>query len=81
MGINKEIASRKKIPKKNKYSSDDIQLYTLCIIPMVLVFIFNYLPMAGIILAFKDYKYDKGILGSNWVGLYNFKFFLNPMNF
>ncbi len=81
MGINKEIASRKKIPKKNKYSSDDIQLYTLCIIPMVLVFIFNYLPMAGIILAFKDYKYDKGILGSNWVGLYNFKFFFESNEF
>ncbi len=36
--------------------------------------IFAYLPMFGIIIAFKDYRFDKGILGSKWVGLYNFKF-------
>ncbi|THF76574.1 ABC transporter permease [Cohnella fermenti] len=39
------------------------------------VFIFNYLPMGGIIIAFKNYRYDEGILGSKWIGLENFKFF------
>lgn len=41
----------------------------------VYILIFSYLPMFGIILAFKRYRYDQGILGSKWVGFENFKFF------
>jgi len=36
--------------------------------------IFCYLPMFGIIIAFKEYRFDQGIFGSKWVGFYNFKF-------
>jgi putative aldouronate transport system permease protein len=36
--------------------------------------IFAYIPMFGIIIAFKDYRYNLGIWGSNWVGFYNFQF-------
>lgn len=46
------------------------------IAPAVLYFLlFSYVPMAGIVLAFKQYRYDLGILGSPWVGFDNFKFF------
>ncbi|MFC0214574.1 ABC transporter permease [Paenibacillus chartarius] len=46
------------------------------IMPAVLFFfLFSYVPMAGIVLAFKQYRYDLGIFGSPWVGLDNFKFF------
>ncbi|CAH1203763.1 putative multiple-sugar transport system permease YteP [Paenibacillus allorhizoplanae] len=46
------------------------------IAPAVLYFLlFSYVPMAGIVLAFKQYRYDLGIMGSPWVGLDNFKFF------
>lgn len=34
----------------------------------------NYLPMFGIVIAFKDIDYAKGILGSDWVGFKNFEF-------
>jgi putative aldouronate transport system permease protein len=44
-------------------------------IPAAYVVIFSYIPMGGIILAFKNYKYRMGVLGSPWVGLSNFKFF------
>ena len=37
------------------------------------VLVFNYVPMAGIIIAFKDYNFRQGILGSPWVGLANFQ--------
>jgi putative aldouronate transport system permease protein len=44
-------------------------------LPAVLfIFVFAYLPMFGIIIAFKEYRFDKGILGSDWIGLTNFKF-------
>ena len=41
---------------------------------MLYLFINNYVPMAGIIVAFKKYNYSKGILGSDWNGLKNFVF-------
>lgn len=48
----------------------------LMIAPAALFFfLFSYIPMAGIVLAFKQYRYDLGIFHSPWVGLDNFKFF------
>ncbi|MFI5368106.1 MAG: ABC transporter permease [Spirochaetia bacterium] len=38
--------------------------------------LFSYVPMAGIIIAFKNINYVKGILGSDWIGFKNFEFFL-----
>lgn len=40
------------------------------------LFVFNYLPLAGSVLAFKDYRYDLGIFGSEWIGFENFEFLL-----
>lgn len=62
--------------KKKKITSNELQLYTMCIIPILAVIVFSYLPMVGIIIAFKNYKYNLGIFGSEWVGFENFKFFL-----
>ena len=62
--------------KKKKLSTSDLQLYSLCIIPILLVLVFNYLPMIGIIIAFKNYKFNLGILKSPWVGFSNFEFFV-----
>ena len=41
---------------------------------IVQVFIFSYLPMPGLILAFKNYRFADGIWGSQWVGFTNFQF-------
>ena len=56
-------------------------LLFLIIIPFVYVFIFNYIPMYGIMMAFKDFSPRRGIFGSEWVGLYNFMRFFNSPNF
>lgn len=49
---------------------------TLMALPaMLLLIIFNYIPMAGLVVAFKDYRYNKGFFGSDWIGLKNFEFF------
>lgn len=52
-------------------------------LPMLLnLFIFNYIPMAGIVVAFKNFSYAKGMFHSDWVGLKNFRlFFINPDSF
>lgn len=41
----------------------------------IYLLVFNYLPLIGIIIAFKNYRYDLGIFGSEWIGLKNFEFF------
>ncbi|MFD3260058.1 ABC transporter permease [Paenibacillus lentus] len=49
----------------------------LMLVPAVLFFLlFAYVPMAGIVLAFKQFNYQGGIFGSPWNGLDNFRFFL-----
>lgn len=57
------------------HQRESIPWFIMCAIPVLLVFVFNYLPMIGTIIAFKDYRYDLGILGSDWVGFKNFEFF------
>ena len=54
-------------------------LYLLAIPIIAFFLIFNYAPMAGLVIAFQDFKPQRGILGSNWVGVKNFvDFFTNP---
>lgn len=70
--------------KRKKWSlKEDIQkrwqLYLMLLLPVAYVIIFCYVPMGGILIAFKDYSFRKGILGSEWVGMKYFKqFFTNP---
>ncbi len=54
--------------------------YMLIIPGLIVVFVFSYMPMYGIVLGFKNYKIKSGILFSQWVGLYNFeRFFKSPV--
>ena len=56
-------------------------LYLLLLIPVGDVFVFNYVPMYGATIAFKRYNIKAGILGSPWVGLYQFERFLGNAKF
>lgn len=57
------------------------QLYVFLLIPVAYVLIFKYIPMGGLVIAFKDYKMRKGIWGSDWVGLEHFKRFFSLYQF
>ncbi|GGG51978.1 ABC transporter permease [Paenibacillus radicis (ex Gao et al. 2016)] len=50
-------------------------LISLAVPGLLFVTVFYYLPMFGLVLAFKDLNFTKGIWGSDWVGFNNFKFF------
>ncbi|MGK9251941.1 ABC transporter permease [Paenibacillus humicus] len=56
-------------------------LYWLMAPAFILTVIFKYIPMYGVIIAFKDFSYSKGIWGSDWVGFKYFEKFLNAPNF
>jgi len=80
--MNSTISDAKKLPVKMyskktffekvfKYKTLLLMLLPVCLFYLV----FAYFPMVGVILAFKQYDYQAGIFGSEWIGLSNFKFF------
>lgn len=61
---------------RNRHIARDNRILLILTIPaLIYFFVFHYLPMFGVIMAFKDFKYHLGILGSDWIGLKNFEFF------
>ena len=51
-----------------------IPFYLMLLRGFLYVLINNYIPMCGVIMAFKDLNFTKGILKSDWVGLSNFEY-------
>jgi len=51
-----------------------IPLYIMAVPGMLYLFINNYMPLPGLVLAFKNYNARKGIWGSDWAGFNNFKY-------
>ena len=72
--------TEKKVRVKEKNVFKKNWEFLLMVLPGTLfVLIFSYIPMFGILIAFKSIDYSKGIIMSPWVGLQNFKFlFDNP---
>ena len=69
---------KKKASKKQICES--LSMLLLAVPGIVLLAVFNYAPMFGIVVAFKRYVPLKGIWGSAWVGLENFKFFFTSQD-
>lgn len=84
----KENAMSKALTKKKKkrhWLIEDLtkhyQLLILLLPAFALVVVFNYVPMYGILLAFKDYRAVDGIWGSEWVGFEHFERFFSSYYF
>lgn len=78
------------VPRKSsqyftkKYLLRHWQLYIMLLFPVIFILIFNYVPMGGTIIAFKDFKLRRGMFGSPWAtqyGLANFIRFFSNYNF
>lgn len=70
-----EVTFKTKMTFKKKVMTNKTLL--LMLVPaIVYVIIFSYIPMGGIILAFKRFNYTAGIFKSPWVGLENFKYLI-----
>lgn len=58
-----------------------IDLQLMVIPALILIFIFSYIPMYGILMAFQDYKIGRSFSSSPWVGLKHFIYFFNAPEF
>jgi putative aldouronate transport system permease protein len=71
-----------KIPSSGLRRKYDTATLMVMLIPgVVLIVIYSYIPMFGLLMAFQDYIPALGIFGSQWVGLRNFKTLFTMMEF
>lgn len=57
-----------------RYFTKNGWLLLLMLPGLIHILMIQYMPMFGIVIAFKDYKFADGIFGSKWVGFENFRF-------
>jgi len=73
----KRVLRREKIKKYKQY-----RVLLIMMMPAVVYYIlFHYLPMYGVLLAFKDFKITQGIIGSPWAGIHHFEKIMNDTYF
>ena len=61
-------------PKRRSKFRRFLPVYLMALPGVIYLFINNYMPLPGLVLAFKNYSARKGIFGSDWAGLSNFKY-------
>ena len=68
---------------QNRDTRENIQYYLMMIFPLIMIFLFSYLPMFGIIIAFQDYVAGRPFFGEGviWVGLKWFREFVDSYYF
>ncbi|MFR3166235.1 MAG: hypothetical protein ACLTQG_30850 [Hungatella sp.] len=64
-----------------KKVSKSLPLYLLLLPSFILLLLFSYLPMGGLVMAFQDFSPGLGLWESPWVGLANFKQFFRSYQF
>jgi len=69
-----KVAGKPKAKSQWKKIRRFIPLFVMVLPGVVYLFINNYLPMFGLIIAFKDINFAKGILASDWIGFKNFEY-------
>lgn len=60
--------------KNNSRMKMQLSLFSMMIPGLIYLLINNYIPMSGLVIAFKRFNYSKGIWGSEWAGLSNFTY-------
>ena len=79
--MQKELKQKRRTVLAENAWTTQTQFRTMCALPLFLIILFCYVPMGGIVIAFKDYRFADGIFGSRWNGLDNFKLFFNSDEF
>lgn len=77
------LNNKKQLKKKSIFSDykKNWQLLMMLVPGLIILVLFHYVPMTGILIGFEDYKFQKGILGSEWVGMSNFAELFSYLDF
>ena len=84
-----EKLKKRNLKKKRKWSfamlkkniCKNYELYLFVLPALIVLILFNYVPMYGLQIAFKEFVPSKGILGSQWAGLKHFQRFTTGYQF
>jgi len=77
----KEITSPKQKGTIGRVLKRDWQLWVMILPAILVIFVFNYIPMYGAQLAFREFDFSKGLTGGEFVGLKYFKQFVTNYQF
>ncbi len=82
-GTDAAVVSALPIPKKGLFRRliSQWELQVMIFPGIFTIFIFSYIPMYGVLMAFQDYNLFKGFFNSPWVGLKHFEMFFNSPDF
>ena len=75
------LSSPKSAKGFSYYIKRDWRLYLMLVCPVIFYLVFRYYPMYGIAIAFQKFNIFKGVAGSEWVGLDNFRFVFKMRDF
>lgn len=77
----KKNALKSKTKQKSKaLLLENIEFFLMALPGIIQIFLFKYLPMFGIVIAFKKFNPNLGIFKSEWVGFENFKYFVTSQD-
>lgn len=80
MGNMSEGSNNNMVFRAKRYLAHNWQLWVMLFPAMLYIFVFCYIPMYGVQLAFREYSFSAGITGGKWVGFKYFKqYFESPM--
>ncbi len=74
----------KALKKHNRFTKEDWQVYSFLLPVAILIIVFKYLPMWGIVLSFQNFRAGSpffSLTDVEWVGFKWFKQFINSINF
>ena len=69
-----QVVPEKKTKTKMKKFKRYLPLFVMMLPGLIYLIINNYMPMAGLVIAFKDINYAVGIFASDWIGFKNFEY-------
>lgn len=72
----------RKLKKPKSFKKIRTAQLTIMTLPaMLFLIVFKYIPMCGLTIAFQNFRYDKGVFGSEFIGFKNFEFFFKSADF
>lgn len=77
----KKVAGKITFAKATSYIARAWPLYVMLLPGLIILAIFHYYPMYGIVIAFQDFNPGLGFTGSPWVGLKNFQYIMGNPDF